>query len=206
MSIGVTLLKSLSQAPEQGNQDLRKAIAKPNSRPVVRLDEFELVMNLWLEGELIETIFAALPANQRSKRKPALQTWLGGVSEDSMWTEQFAKFNDFMSNCLEFFLPWILRAARPLAEIDGQPERPWNEWARFVELGVGSTWGTLLIDKGPITDRMVALQIGKRLDELGSDNEPTLVQVQSVLADTLGEDSETARQVRSWFLRRSVAT
>ena len=199
VAISVALLKSLAGVPEQGNPDLRKAVANPGSRPIVRLNELELVLELWLAGESVETIFAALPANKRSQRSPGLQTWLQGVSEDSTWTDQFAKFYDFMSNCVEFFLPWVLRAARPLAEIEGQPERPWSDWARYLELGTGSTWGSLLIDGGAITERAVALQVGQRLDALVSDSEPTVDQVQQILTETLEGDDEIMGQVLSWF-------
>ena len=203
VAISVTLLKSLAGVPEQGNPDLRKAVANPKSLPVVRLDELELVLDLWLAGKSFETIFAALPANRRSRRQPGLQEWLQGISEDSTWTDQFAKFYDFMSNCVEFFLPWILRASRPLAEIYGQQERPWSEWARFVELGVDSTWGSFLIDEGAITERAVALQVGQRLDALGPDNEPTVEQVRHVLTETM--EGEHIEQVLSWFRQRGAS-
>ena len=202
VAISVTLLKSLAGVPEQGNSDLRKAVVNPKSRPVVRLNELELVLDLWLAGESIETIFAALPTNKRSRRRPELQTWLQGTSDNSTWTDQFEKFHDFMSNCVEFFLPWILRAARPLAEIDGQRERPWSEWARFVELGVGSTWGSLLVDGGAITERTVALRVGQRLDALVPDKDPTVEQVRHVLTETMEAEHRTIEQVLNWFRQR----
>ena len=195
----MTLLKSLAGVAEQVNPDLRKAVDNPKSRPVVRLNELELVLSLWLAGESIETIFAALPANKRSKRRPGLQTWLQGVSEDSTWTDQFAKFYDFMSNCVEFFLPWVLRAARPLAEISGQPERPWGEWARFAELGVDSTWAVRLIDAGLIAERAVARQIGQAFDELMLNTEPTIEQIQQALIEIIGSDDRAVTQVLDWY-------
>ena len=199
ITISVELLKSLADVAEQGNPDLRKAVANPRSRPVVKLDELELVLHLWLAGASYETIFAELPANRQSKRRPGLQTWLQGVSEDSTWTDQFAKFYDFMSNCVEFFLPWILRAARPLAEIDGQAERPWGEWAHFAELGVDTTWGVQLIDGGAVTERTIAQQIGQRLDALAPDGEPTIEQVEHILTETMEDNHQIIRQVTSWF-------
>ena len=201
--ISVALLKSLAGVPEQGNPDLRKAVANLSSRPVVRLDELGLVLDLWLAGKSVETIFAALPTNKRSRRQPGLQAWLQGISERSTWTDQFEKFYDFMSHCVEFFLPWILRASRLLAEIDGQQEKPWSEWARFVELGVDSTWGSLLIDEGAITERTVALQVGQRLDALGPDYEPTVEQVRHVLTETM--EGEHIEQVLSWFRQRGAS-
>ena len=76
--ISVDLLKSLGNVAEQNNPDLRKAVENPKSRPVVRLDELGTVLELWLVGEPIENIFAALPTNMRSQRQPGLQTWLKG--------------------------------------------------------------------------------------------------------------------------------
>ena len=162
------------------------------------------VLALWLEGESIETIFSALPANKRSQRRPGLQTWLQGVSEDSTWTDQFAKFYDFMSNCVKFFLPWVLRAARPLAEVSGQPERPWGEWARFVELGVDSTWSVRLIDGGLVAERAVARQIGHAFDELMLNTEPTIEQVQQVLIEIIGSDDSAVTQVLEWYRQRET--
>ena len=115
ITISIELLKSLADVAEQGEtQTFERAVANPRSRPVVKLDELELVLHLWLAGASYETIFAELPANRQSKRRPGLQTWLQGVSEDSTWTDQFAKFYDFMSNCVEFFLPWILKSCASL--------------------------------------------------------------------------------------------
>lgn len=130
IEIGVRLLKSLGDVVEQGNHDFRRAVANPNSRPAVRLDELEQILDSWLAGEAIETIFASLPRIMRSKRRPNLERWLQGVTENSTWTDEFAKFQDFVGECLEFFLPWLLRAAQPLTEKDEQPSKPWRLWAR----------------------------------------------------------------------------
>ena len=202
ISINVALLKSLADVAEQGNPDLRKAVANARSYPVVRLNEMELVLDLWLAGESLEDIFAALPSNQRSKRRPGLRNWLEGVPEDSTWTDQFAKFYDFISNCLEFFLPWVLRAARLLAEIDDRPERPWSEWARFVELGIDSAWGVQLLEDDLVNERADARHIGQRFDELVSLGGPTDEQVQRVLRETLKGKDETITRVLSWFRQR----
>ena len=181
VTIGVALLKSLSNVPEQRDRDLRKAVENPQSLPVVRLDELELVLRLWLEGRQIESIFAELPSNKRSSRKPNLQTWLQGVSKESTWNDQFAKFYDFMDNCVEFFLPWILRASQLLAEIDGKHEVPWREWAQFVQVGVGSTWGLFLLENEIVTERTTAFHVGTQLDKLVPDNEPNIQQAKQLL-------------------------
>ena len=90
--IAVESLKVLAQVPEQMNRDLRRAVSNPRSRPIVRLDEMEIVLDSWLSGKPIESIFASLPRNQRSTRKPALNAWILGVPEDSTWNDQFATF------------------------------------------------------------------------------------------------------------------
>ena len=199
IAISVALLKSLGDVIEQENPDLRKAVKNPRSRPVVRLKDLELVLDLWLSGEHIETIFAELPTNKRSRRKPGLGAWLQGVPEDSTWTDQFAKFYDFVSNCVEFFLPWVLRAARPLAEIDDQPERPWREWARFAEVGMDSISGVQLLDAGAVTERKTAREIGKRLDVLMTHAEPTIERVQQILIDIFEEDYQAVEKVLNWY-------
>ena len=205
IKISVALLKALSDVTEQGNLDLKKAVANPKSRPAVRVDELDLVFDLWLAGESLEYIFAALSSNQRSTRQPKLQMWLEGVSEDSTWTDQFAKFYDFMSQCVSFFLPWVLNAARPLAEIDDQPERPWREWARFAELGVDSIWSVRLMDEDVITERADARQIGRRLDELMSGNEAAIEQVQQDLTEALGNNHQIVGHVLSWLQRHQTS-
>ena len=69
---------------------------------------------------------------------------------------------------------------------------------------MGSTWGALLIDAGAITERVIALQIGQRLDALVSDSEPAVEQVQHVLTETLDNEYEIMGQVLSWFRQRGA--
>ena len=199
IAVSVRLLKALAEVPEQGNPDLRKAVANPRSHPIVRLDELELVLDLWLGGESHEDIFAALPSTQRSSRRPGLQLWLEGVPEDSTWTDQFAKFYDFMSNCVAFFLPWILRASRSLAEFDSQSDRPWSEWAQFTELGIDSTWSVRLLAEDVVTERSEARIIGRKLDALGSVGEPTAEQVHRALTETLQDRSDIMEPLLNWY-------
>ena len=206
IAISSRLLKELADVPEQGNPDLRKALANPRSRPIVRLDELELVLDLWFGGESLEDIFAALPSTQRSRRRPGLQMWLEGVPEDSTWTDQFAKFYDFMNNCVAFFLPWVLRAARSFAEIDNQPDRPWNEWAHFTELGTDSTWGVRLLAEDVVTDRTEARIIGRGLDALVSVGEPTIEQVQRALMETLKERRDDIWPLLNWYRQREMSS
>ena len=176
INTGVSLLEALASTPEQPNRELRKAIENPKSRPVVRQRDMHLVLKLWLEGKSIETIFAELFAQRRSQLKPDFKTWRQGVSNDSEWNNRFEKLYDYIESCVKYFLPWILSASQPLAEINEQQELPWNEWAQFVESGIGSTWGFFLFNEGEITDRAEAFQIGSELDELMPDTIPTIEQ------------------------------
>ncbi len=186
--VGKTFLESLADTPEQRDRDLRKAVLNRRSRPVVKLDELESVFSLWLRGEALESIFAEIPTNKKSRRKPDLQTWLQGTAEENTWDDKFARFCEFMNNCMNYFLPWILRSSQPLAELDGKPEKPWYRWAKFVDLGVGSTWGTFLLEEEIISKRTTAFQIGEKLDELTPVNEPTRNKLNQDLLKYLQDD------------------
>ncbi len=201
IEVSVGLLKSLGDVPEQSNPDLRRGVTKPNSRPVVRMDELAVALRLWASGKSFEEIFAELPSKRRSRRSIELDMWLRGTPEESTWIEDFTKFHDFMTNCVvEYFLPWVLRAARPLAEIDDYPERPWREWARFVELGIDSPWGVRLLDGGIVSERTTARQIGQRLDELHAVASPSVDQVHQVLIENLEQDERQIAQVMAWYI------
>jgi len=203
-AIGEALLKSLADVPEQTNSDLRR-MHKPRSRPIVRSDELRLVLDRWLSGEPIQDIFALLPSNKRSRRSPGLQVWLEGFSGDSTWTEQFAKFSDFLSNCVEFFLPWILRGAEPLSEINGHSNLPWGQWARFAEFGVDNDLAASFVAENVVNDRSVAREIGRQIEALVPDGDPTVDQIRHVLSETVEDDHQTARQVLSWFNQREAS-
>lgn len=179
--VGETLLKSLANSPEQQNQDLRRAVTAPSNRNVIRPDELSQILEAWLEGNQLQTIFAELPANKKSRRKIKLQTWLQGTSEENTWDEDFAKFCEFMNSCIEYFLPWVLRAAQHLTEYDRQQKAPWQKWALFVELGVGSTWGSLLLEERHVAERREAFSIGSQLDMLFPTNTPTSEQARILL-------------------------
>ena len=200
--IAVALLKELAQVPEQGNRDLRRAVVSARNRPIVRLDEMGFVLDRWLRGASIENIFAELPRNLRSARQPALEFWIRGVPEDSKWNDQFATFVDYVNNCLVFFLPWVLRAAKHLAELDNHLERPWNDWARFVELGLDNAVGADLLDDNIISDRETAREIGLRLEAL-SDGLPNPSGHARQIFETLaGTDSPDLPRFLDWYRRR----
>ena len=160
------------------------------------------VLDHWLRGASIENIFAELPRNQRSARKPALEFWIRGVPEDSTWNDKFVTFVDYVNNCLVFFLPWVLRAARNLAELDNHLERPWNDWARFVELGLDNAVGADLLDDNIVSDRETAREIGLRLEAL-SDGLPNPSGHARQIFETLaGTDSLELPRFLDWYSRR----
>ena len=202
LAIAVGTLKALSQVPEQMNRDLRRAVNNPKSRPIVRLDEMESVLDGWLSGKPIESIFAALPRNQRSTRKPALNAWIRGVPEDSTWNDQFATFFDYVNNCLMFFLPWVLRAARNLAELDGHPERPWNDWARFLELGVDTVAASDLLDDNMTFDRETARALGLRLEGLSGEPAGRTHHARQIFEELVGARSPDLGRFLDWYSRR----
>ena len=202
LAIAMELLKGLSQVPEQMNRDLRRAVSNPNSRPIVRLDEMETVLDGWLSGKPVESIFAALPRNQRSTRKPALNAWVRGVPDDSTWNDQFATFFDYVNNCLVFFLPWVLRAARNLAELDGHPERPWNEWARFLELGVDTVAAADLLDDNISFERETARELGLRLEGLSGDLAERTHGASQIFEELIGERDSDLRRFLDWYSLR----
>ena len=200
--IAVELLKELAQVPEQGNRDLRRAVASQRNRPIVRLDEMEFVLDRWLEGAPIETIFAELPRNRRSSRRPALDSWIRGVPEDSTWNDQFAIFFDYLNNCLVFFLPWVLRAARNMAELDSHPARPWNDWARFVELGLDNVVGADLLDNNIVSERATAREIGLRLEALSEDLSNPTDEARKIFETLAGTDNPDLGRFLDWYSRR----
>ena len=204
LEISAALLSGLGNVTEQRNGDLRKAVENPRSRPVVRLNDIRPVLNQWLDGEPLETIFSNLSSNQRSSRTPNLQTWLRGVSTDSTWNEQFTKFNDFVGDCFEFFLPWLLNAARPIAEIDGHLERPWLDWARFIELGVDNTWAVRILDDDIVMDREIASRIGRQIDELDRNGLLSVEVAVRVVSDVLGQDTTALGKVTAWFPQQKI--
>lgn len=204
LEISAALLSGLGNVTEQRNGDLRKAVENPRSRPVVHLNDIRLVLNQWLDGESLETIFSNLPSNRRSSRTPNLQTWLQGVSTDSTWNEQFTKFNDFVGDCFEFFLPWLLNAARPIAEIDGHLERPWLDWARFIELGVDNTWAVRILDDDIVMDREIANQIGRQIDALDRNGLLSVELAVRVVSDVLGQDTTALGKVTAWFPQQKI--
>ncbi len=196
----VTLLSSLADVPEQTNSDLRKAIANPKSRVTVKQPDLDLVLRQWLEGTPIESIFSEIPVVQRSRRQPSLQTWLAGVPGETTWNDSFTRFHDFLRDCMEFFLPWILRAVRPLADLDGHPERPWGDWARFVELGVDTNWGVRILDAELGLDRDLARPLGLQLDLLHSGSSaPVAGEVTSVFERLVGTRDPLFPQLVNWY-------
>ena len=119
--------------------------------------------------------------------------------DDSTWIEEFAKFLDFMNDCIEFFLPWILRAARHFEEIEGDTERPWLEWARFVELGVDNNWAVQMLDENVLEDKGIARTIGHRLAELSTNGDLTIDTVRQITVEVIGGNNPSVANVLNWY-------
>ncbi len=191
--ISVFLLKSLADVPEQENPDLRKAVTIRGSRPVVRLDELDDALNLWLDGKPLDNIFAELPSNLRSKSRTNLQDWLKGDAESRTWTDKFEKFHIFIESCFAFFLPWVLRAAGQLAQINEVSRIPWADWARYVQYGTDSTWGSSLLEDGVVSERDTAIRLSKQFEASGQEdferirNEIILEQLSQSQSRMIGE-------------------
>ena len=183
---------------------LIRIFAKPwrtrKGRVAVKQAELALVLRQWLEGTPIEAIFGEIPTVQRSRRKPSLQTWLAGVPAETTWNESFTRFHDFLRDCIEFFLPWILRAVRQLADLDRHPERPWGDWARFVELGVDNNWAVRILDAELGLERDLARSLGLQLDLLHSGSiTPAAGEVTSVFERLVGSRDPLFTQLVNWY-------
>lgn len=165
---GALLLRRLADVPEQQNANLTKTVSNSRSRFVVKPNDFSNVIEGWIRGVPLDALFQSLPANQRSRRRPQLDLWLEGASDESQWEDVFENFVDFVHSVLENYLPWILRAAgvlAPHAQLTG--EFPWNDWADQVEKGVSHPWAVWALDHGAPTERGAVVEIGRHLDQMG---------------------------------------
>ena len=198
------ILKALSDVAEQGNPDVRKGVANPRSRPVVKPDDFELALDMWLAGKSAVEIFSSLSNNKNSRRQPDLETWLEGVSDESSWTDRFADFHNFVNDVFGHFLPWILRASRYLNESDEDCEQPWSVWANFVEFGVDNELAVQLIDDGAVTDREKACALGHRVSEVLERDDPVAPEVEIYWKEMVGSSNPRLMGLLDKWTRKSA--
>ena len=189
------ILKSLSDVAEQGNPDVKKGIAEPRSRPVVKPDDFKMTLKMWIEGRSTVEIFSSLSNNKKSRRQPDLATWLRGVAEESSWTDKFADFQNFVNDVFVHFLPWILRAARYLNESGEGAVQPWSEWSKFIELGVDNEFAVELIDGGFVTERERARDLGHRILDMIRRDAPIAPDVRRMWAREVGIPNQQFAQL-----------
>ena len=193
--ISVKLLQSLGNAAEQTNAELRRGVSNPNSRPIVRMNELDHVVTGWLSGDQLQDIFATTPSKTRSTRRPHVQHWLNGIAEDNSWADEFAKFSEFVDGTMTLFLPWMLRAAQQIAELEDHPEKPWNKWADFLELGVDNSWAVRLINDEVITNRAAARRVGQDLEERGQTPDPNSVDLPNDVYEIIRAGFQTREEV-----------
>ena len=193
--ICVRILQLLGNAAEQANAELRKGVSNPKSRPIVRINELNYVVTGWLSGNQLQDIFATTPSKTRSTRRPRVQNWLNGIVEDNSWADEFAKFSEFVDSTMTLFLPWMLRAAQQITELEDHPEKPWNEWANFLELGVDNSWAVRLINQEFITDRATARRVGQALEEGGLELDPHSMAIPSAVSEMIQVSFRTPEEI-----------
>ena len=203
VEISQRLLKALGEAHEQTNSNLRRAVRRPTSRPVVRLDELDHVLEGWLQGTQLQEVFATMPSKVRSTRRDKLEAWLRGDPDDNNWTDQFAAFTEFVDSVIVLFLPWILRAAQTLTELKGHTEKPWIEWADLMEFGVDSSWAVMLINEGIISDRPKARQAGQAMADLAQTLDLGSADFSRSMNEVTGLDIQTLERILRLFQANS---
>jgi helicase len=140
VAVSAKLLRNLGTLPEQTNGGLKKVLTAKSSRFCVKPEDFDSLIELWLQGTSREGMFASLPYVQRSSIKPAIEDWLRGSKGNSGWDPVYDNFTDFISSVVEGFLPWLMRSCRRLSSyVGGWAEMAeWLQWAEIMETA-GST-------------------------------------------------------------------
>ena len=137
-----------------------------------------------------------MPSKVRSTRRDRLEAWLRGDPDDNNWTDQFSTFTEFVDSVIALFLPWILRAAKTLAELKGQTERPWIEWADFMEMGVDTSWAVMLINEDIIPDRTKARAVGRAIVHWAEALDPDSEDLPRALSEVTDVDVPTLERIR----------
>ena len=170
---GAHLLRALGTCPEQSHVDLKNVLISRRSRFCVKPKDFELVLQLWLQGDGAATVFRALPFTQRSSRQVNIDEWVEGeASRDEAavgWQNELDKFVDFSRHVLEVFLPWMLRACERLAPFaEAEQLLDWPQAARFVEAGVDSHWALQMLSKNAPGTRKSWAALGRHQNDFAS--------------------------------------
>ena len=197
------ILEDLSNVPEQTSSDLKKAVENPKNRPIVRKAELGHVINGWLSGVPLEEIFATTPSKMRSTHKATLRPWLNGTQEVEFWTDRFATFTEFVNNVLAFFLPWMLRSAQSIGNLEELADVPWARLGNFAEAGVDNMWAYWLRDQNIIEDRRMARDAGRLIERIAGEGDPSLQEFQAALSQTVGNAPNTMRRATNWFVART---
>jgi helicase len=108
--LAASLLSTLADLPEQTNRSLKQVVEKPSSRFCVKPADFASVVAARLLGSSRAATFVALPFVLRSTRSVPISDWSQGRDNTDAWGADFDKFDEFMAQAIESFLPWVLRA------------------------------------------------------------------------------------------------
>ena len=193
------LIRKLGTLPEQSFNDLKKLLNRKRVNHLrVKPDDFEIVLEMWLQGEYEEIIFSNLPAVKRSKARgrPKISQWVEGVSEISDWDDEFDKFTEFISAVFVNFLPWLMRACDYLSTISQgwSTNIDWQEWADMIEKGVNSKWSLTAIDQDAPVSRKALFRVSSALPS------DYLTEVDPLGIASIKNDLIFKQQVESIFL------
>jgi helicase len=160
------LLLRLGSLPEQPHDKLRKVLSgKRNSQFQVKQEDLHDLLKQWLAGEPLEGMFLSLPVLKRSTKKPKITDWAAGLSEPTVWDDDFDIFCDVVTLVFEGFLPRLMSACQGLSSIVGgwSPAVDWDTHSQFIEYGVDSLWAVAVLRSDISAERRPAAILGRKV-------------------------------------------
>jgi helicase len=113
--LAATLLVKCSSLPEQSNRNLRQVVDSTRSKFCVKPSDFAQVVADCLAGKPRAEIFVSLPFVHRSQRATPITEWQAGRDTTDTWGSEFDKFDEFVVQAIEGYLPWLCRACTRLS-------------------------------------------------------------------------------------------
>src|SRR5262249_23260271 len=153
------LLLRLGMLPEQHHDKLRKVLGgKKNNQFQIKPEDLHDLLKRWLVGEPLEEMFLSLPVLARSIKKPKITEWAAGLSEPTVWDDDFDKFCDVVKLVFEEYLPWLMTACEALSSTVGgwSTTVNWDTHSQFVKYGVDSLWAVAALRSDIPVDRRPA--------------------------------------------------